>query len=154
MEHQQTPNLPSSFLGVLYAYQAAVLYEQNSLERAFDLAQQAQHLTWQVGAFLFVDPAYVVLIQIFLAGKQFDAAEETLQRLLALPSYRDNDYAQTWLLSGLQVRLWLATGKQETAVQWSKRRQQHAPLPPVFAQEREAVAQELALLTKKLTEAH
>jgi len=152
LEHQQTPNQPSSFLGVLYAYQSAVLYEQNSLERAFDLAQQAQHLTGQVGTFLFVDPAYVVLIQIFLAGEQFAAAEETLQHLLTLPSYRDNDYARTWLLSGLQVRLWLATGKQETAVQWSKRRQQQVPLPSVFAQERQAVAQVRVLLAEHRSE--
>ena len=152
LEHQQTPNQPSSSRGVLYAYQAGLFYEQNSLERAFDLAQQAQHLIRQAGALLFVDSAYVVLLQIFLACEQFDAAEETLQHLLTLPVYRDNDYAQTWLLSGLQVRLWLATGKQEVAMQWSKRRQQQAPLPSVFAQEREAVAQVRVLLAERRSE--
>ena len=94
----------------------------------------------------------MVLLQIFLAYEQFGAAEETLQHLLTLPTYRDNDYAQTWQLSGLQVRLWLATGKQELAVQWRKRRQQQAPLPSVFAQEREAVAQVRVLLSEYRSE--
>ncbi len=103
----------------------------------------------QAGALLFVDQAYVVLMQIFLACEQFDATEETMQHMLTLPVYRDNDYAQTWLLSSLQVRLWLATGKQELAVQWRKRRRQQAPLPSTFAQEREAVAQVRVLLAER-----
>ena len=152
LKHPETRNPPSPSLGVFYAYQAALLYEQNSLERAFDLAQQAQHLIGQAGVLQFIDAAYMVLLQIFLACGQFDAAEETLQHLLALPSYRDNAYVQTWLLSGLQVRLWLATGKQELAVQWSKRRQQQAPLSSVFAQEREAVAQARVLLAERRSE--
>lgn len=151
-KHQERRNQPSLSRGVLYAYQAALLYEQNQLERAFDLAQQAKHMMMQAGALLFVDQAYVVLLQIFLACEQFDAAEETLQCLLTLPAYRDNDYAQIWLLSSLQVRLWLATGKQELAVQWRKRSQQQAPLPSAFAQEREAVAQVRILLAERRSE--
>ncbi len=152
LKYPETRNPPTPSQGVLYAYQAALLYEQNALERAFDLAQQAQHLIGQAGVLLFVDSAYVVLLQIFLACEQFDAAEETLQHLLTLPTYRDNDYVQAWQLSGLQVRLWLATGKQELAVQWSKRCQQQAPLPSVFAQEREAVAQVRVLLAEHRSE--
>jgi LuxR family maltose regulon positive regulatory protein len=152
LKHQEMSNQPSLSRGVRYAYQAALLYEQNHLEHAFDLAQQAQHLMRQAGVLMFIDQAYVVLLRIFLASEQFDAAEETLQRLLTLPGYRDNEYAQTWLLSGLQVRLWLATGKQEMAIQWRKRRQQRASLPSPFAQEREAVAQTRVLLAEQRSE--
>jgi LuxR family maltose regulon positive regulatory protein len=141
--------------GVLAASQAALLYEQNQLEQAFDQAQQAVHLLEQSGAMLVVDRAYVVLMQIFLARQQFDEAEDALQRVLTLPAYRDNRYAQTWCLSGLQVRLWLSTGKQDVAVQWRIRSQHQAPLPSVFAQEREAVAGVRVLLAeRKSEEAH
>jgi LuxR family maltose regulon positive regulatory protein len=144
LEHQEKPLVQAA----LSAYQAALLYEQNHLERAFNQTQQAVQELEQAGALLFVDQAYVVLMQIFLARQQFDAAEETLHRLLTLPAYRDNSYAQTWLLSGLQVRLWLSMGKQEVAVQWRMRSQQHVPLPSVFAQEREEIAQVRVLLAE------
>ncbi|GHO99874.1 LuxR family transcriptional regulator [Reticulibacter mediterranei] len=138
--------------GLLAASQAALLYEQNQLEQAFDQAQQAVHLLEQAGSMLLVDRAYVVLMQIFLARQQFDDASEILQRLLTLPTYRDNRYAQTWCLSGLQVRLWLSMGKQDVAVQWRMRSQQHVPLPSVFAQEREAVAGVRVLLAERRSE--
>jgi LuxR family maltose regulon positive regulatory protein len=151
LEHREQPLLR----GFLSASQAALLYEQNQLEQAFDLAQQAVHLLEQAGAMLYVDQAYVVLMRIFLARLQFDEAEDALHRLLTLPAYRDNRYAQTWCLSGLQVQLWLATGKQDVAVQWRKECQQQAPLPSVFAQEREAVAGVRVLLAEwRSEEAH
>ena len=154
-KYSTTRNQPSPARGVLYAHQAALFYEQNNLERAFDLAQQAQHLIRQTGVLLFVDQAYVILVKIFLASEQVDAAEEVLQRVLTLPIYRDNAYAQACLLSGLQVQLWLATGKQDMAVQWRKRCQQQTSHPSVFAQEREAVAQVRVLLAEQRSqEAH
>ncbi len=152
LEHLQMPNQSSYSPETFYPFQAALLYEQNNLEKAFDLANKAQHLIAQSGGLLFVDQAYVVLLQTFLACEQFDAAEESLQHLFTLPISRDNQYMQMWLLSGLQVRLWLATGKQELAVQWRKRSQQQVPHPSVFAQEREAVAQARVLLAEKKSE--
>ncbi|MBO0790426.1 MAG: hypothetical protein J2P36_05690 [Ktedonobacteraceae bacterium] len=138
--------------GYLAASQAVLLYEQNQLEQAFDQAQQALHQLAPAGAGLVVDQAYVVLMQIFLARQQFDEAEDALQRLLTLPAYRDNRYAQTWRLCGLQVRLWLSMGKQDVAVQWWMHSQQQAPLPSVFAQEREAVAGVRVLLAERRSE--
>ncbi|GHO97553.1 LuxR family transcriptional regulator [Reticulibacter mediterranei] len=138
--------------GYLAASQAVLLYEQNQLEPAFDQAQQALHLLEQAGAGHIVDRAYVVLMQIFLARQQFDEAEDALQRLLTLPFYRDNRYAQTWRLAGLQVRLWLSVGQQDVAVQWWMRAQQQVPLPSVFAQEREAVAGVRVLLAERKSE--
>ncbi len=153
VRHLEAPNQQSPTFGVLYASQAALLYEQNHLERAFDLAQQALHLLRQAGILLFVDQPYVALLQIFLAREQFDAAEETLQCLLTLPANRDNVYIQMWLLSGLQVRLWLATGKQDMAVQWRRTRHlQQTSHVSVFAQEREAVTQVRVLLAEQRSE--
>ena len=155
VEYQELENAPSYLQGLLFAHQAALLYEQNQLEQAFDLAQQALHLIEQTDIVLFMEQSYVILIQIFLSRQQHAAAQEMLQRFSTLLAYRDNEYAQASLLSGLQVRFWLATGKLQLAVQWRKQWQKLAPLQPVFAQERVAIAQARVLLTEqKSAEAH
>ena len=154
MVEPQKPENHSSFLrGVLYSHQAVVLYEQNQLEQAFDLAQQALLLIGQAGAIIFIDQPYIVLLQFFLARQQFAAAEEILHHLLALPAYRDNAYGKAWVLSDLQVRFWLVSGKLELAVQWRKKFQQQKPHPSIWAQEHEIIAQVRVLLAERENEA-
>ncbi len=143
---------PSQSRGVAYAYQAAVLYEHNQLEQALDLALQARQLFEQTGANFFGNQAYLILVQIYLARREFEVAEATVQQLCNFPAYQNNMYAQSWLLSGLQVRLWLLTGKLEIARHWRQGQQQRDPLPSIFAQERETIVLVRILLAERKAE--
>ncbi len=140
---------PSALVDLPKAYQAELLRERNQLDSALELALQGIQLAGQVGYTLYLDVIYMVLMRIHLSRGELTAAKEALQQVLQLALLQDNPFYYAWIISVDQVRLWLASGELEQAINWTHALDQREPLLSPFARERQEVARVRVLLAQE-----
>ncbi len=135
-------------VGLIYARQADVLREWNQLDEALDLALQGLELIRQPGYEVYLRITYIVLVRIYLARGEMQAADQALQQVAQAPEIVDNPHVRAWLISVEQARLWVAVGDLEHAVPWAQALERRERLFPTFAREREDVARARILLAQ------
>jgi len=144
----QPGTLPSALVDVAHAYQAEVLREWNRLDEALDFARQGIQLAGQAGYTQYVDEIYMVLVRIYLARGELDAAKAAFKDAAQLPLFADNSYYRAWMASVDEVRLWLAAGELEQAIRWMQALDNSERLASPFARERQEVARVRVLLAR------
>jgi LuxR family maltose regulon positive regulatory protein len=137
-------------------YHADALREWNRLDEALELALQGVRLSEQTETLVALFFGYTVLMRIYLAQGEVEAARLAFQQAEALqishsPYRRDAYLIVHW------VQFWLASGAFERATNWveeiaqhtsehSSSTHEHSP----FAHEREDVARARILLVQKM----
>jgi LuxR family transcriptional regulator, maltose regulon positive regulatory protein len=145
--------LPHAMLCWAYIFHADALREWNRLDESLELALQGVRLSEQTETIVALYLGCTILMRIYLARKELDAArlafqkaEEALQKTYS--TYRRDAYLivhwmQFWVASGEQERMrnWLRESEQPSSVDTAL----HAPL----ANEREEVARARMLLAQQ-----
>ena len=136
-------------------WQAEVLREQNQLEAACSLVEEAIGLCEQLESplsLIFSDMGYAMLLRVCLSCGALDEAHSALQEFERLGMSMNHGfylYLRSHFTTVDQVRLWLACGELDRATVWLEQldlRERHGTL---FAHEREEVACGRVLLAQK-----
>ena len=135
-------------VGWIYARQADILREWNQLDEALDLALQGLEFIRQPGYEVYLRITYIVLVRIYLARGEMEAADVALQQVVQAPEIVDSPHIRAWLISVEQARLWVAVGDLERTVHWAQELERSERLFPTFAREREDVARARILLAQ------
>jgi len=146
------PPLPD--VGYPALFQAEILREWNQLDAASTLAKEALAQCQQSTSFTLlahVVCGYAVLLRIALSRGDLDAASSALQEL-ERTSTRMNQpislHFRSFFTTIDQVRLWLACGELDRAIQWAEMLDLTEQYGTPFAHEREEVAHVRVLLAK------
>ncbi|WP_040442035.1 LuxR C-terminal-related transcriptional regulator [Ktedonobacter racemifer] len=131
-----------SFSGMMLAYscQADILREWNQLNAALDHARKGLQVSEQTALELYMELGDLVLMRIYLARGELDAAYGSFQAAMRQPLMIHNPYRQAWLAIGDQVRFWLKRGALSFATHWAEQLVHQKRSPSPFAREREDVA--------------
>jgi LuxR family maltose regulon positive regulatory protein len=142
--------LPHAMMCWAYIFHADAVREWNRLDEALDLALQGVRLSEQTETIVALYLGYTILMRIYLARGEMDAArlafqgaEEALTKTYS-PYRRDAYLIVNW------VQFWLANGELERAMNWAQEIAQHTSVHSPFAREREDVAQARILLVQKM----
>ena len=142
--------LPHAMLCWAYIFHADALRQWNRLDKALELALQAVHLSEQTETIVAQYLGYTVLMRIYLArgemdaaGSAFHKAEEALNKTYS-PYRRDAYLIVHWM------QFWLASGTLERAMNWAEEIAQHPSEHSPFAQERQDVARARMLLAQQM----
>ena len=135
-------------------FQAEVLREWNQLDAAYALIEEAISLGEQVELFASLASmvtGYVVQLRVRLSRGELDAACSVLQKVEDIGrSMEPSLYLHlcSYFTTIDQVRLWLACGQLDRAMDWAEQveREERHSIP--FAREREEVARAHILLAK------
>ncbi len=153
-----TPSgLPHAMMCWAHIFHADALRQWNRLDEALDLALQGVRLSEQTETIVALYLGYTVLMRIYLARGEMDAArfafqhaEEALKKTYS-PYRRDAYLIVHW------VQYWLASGELERARNWVQEIAQHSSTHPSLthehsplAHEREDVARARILLVQQL----
>lgn len=94
--------------------------EWNQLERAEATLQQALDLCLRLNHLDILADAHVTLARLRLARAEWEGASESVAAAEQLVADTDVDgFVASWL-QGVRLRLWLASGDLEAAMQWAK----------------------------------
>lgn len=131
-----------SFSGMMLAYscQADILREWNQLHAALDRVRKGLQVSEQTTLELYMELGDLVLMRIYLARGELDAAYNSFQAAMRQPLMIHNPYRQAWLAIGDQVRFWLKRGALSFATHWAEQLVHQKRSPSPFAREREDVA--------------
>jgi LuxR family transcriptional regulator, maltose regulon positive regulatory protein len=142
--------LPHAMMCWAYIFHADAVREWNRLDEALDLALQGVRLSEQTETIVALYLGYTILMRIYLARGEMDAArlafqgaEEALTKTYS-PYRRDAYLIVNW------VQFWLANGELERAMNWAQELAQHTSVQSPFAREREDVARARILLVQKM----
>jgi len=126
-----------------YVFHANVLREWNELDDALEMALRGISLSEQTGAMVFLLCGYGVLIHIYLSRGELESARSAMQQLDEIGK-RSNIYLYLYLHSLYtivdRVRLWLASGELDLAINWAHRLRDTKQYAIPFLHEREDVA--------------
>ena len=141
---QREVRLPEA--GCPALFQAEILREWDQLDASLSLAQEAIALCKQNESVVPVPLllcGYAVLMRIFLSRRDWHAAQMALREIECI-SVGMNHVIATHVCSILttvdQIRLWLASGELNRAVQWAEQLRIEGHKGTPFAREREEVA--------------
>jgi len=146
--------LPHAMLCWAYIFQADVLREWNRLDEALELALQAVRLSEQTETVMGLDVGYTVLMSVYLARGELEAAGSAFQQAEDALAQTYSPYRCDAYLIVDWVRFWLASGAVEHATLWAQELAQQGSVSSPLARERQDVARARMLLAqKKPTEA-
>jgi LuxR family maltose regulon positive regulatory protein len=145
--------LPHAMLSRVSIYHADALREWNRLDDALELVLQGVRLSEQTETLVALFFGYTILMRIYMARGEVDAARLAFQQAEAL-QVSHSLYRRDAYLIVHWMQFWLATGEQERARNWLREIEQpgsgdsavHAPL----AHEREEVARARMLLAQQM----
>ena len=136
-------------------WQAEVLREQNQLEAAHVLTEEAIRRCEQVESplsLIFSTMGYAMLLHVSLSRGALDEAYTALQEFEHLGRSMNQAfylYLRSHFTTIDQIKLWLAYGELDRATQWLEQMDRRAPYGTLFAREREEVACGRVLLAQK-----
>ena len=146
--------LPHAMVGWAYIVHAAVLREWNRLDEALELALQGVRLSEQTETTVALYLAHTVLMRVYLARGEVDAARSAFQQAEATLAKNYSLYRRDIFLIVEWVQFWLAGGELERAMRWAQEPAEPGSVPSPLAGEREEVARARILLAQqKPTEA-
>jgi LuxR family transcriptional regulator, maltose regulon positive regulatory protein len=146
--------LPHAMVCWAYIIHADVLREWNRLDEALFLALQGVQLSEQTEMIVALYVAYAVLMRVYQAQGERDAARQAFQKSEAALAQNYTSYRRDIFLIAEWVQFWLAAGQVERATLWAQELVQQPREPSPLAWEREDVARARILLAqKKPTEA-
>jgi LuxR family transcriptional regulator, maltose regulon positive regulatory protein len=133
---------------------ADVLREWNRLDEALFLALQGVQLSEQTEMIVALYVAYAVLMRVYQAQGEREAARLAFQQSEATLAQNYSPYRRSIFLIAEWVRFWLVSGEVGRATLWAQELVQQPREPSPLAREREDVARARILLAQeKPTEA-
>ena len=146
--------LPHAQVCWAYIIQADVLREWNRLDEALSLALEGVQLSEQTETIVALYLAYSVLMRVYQAQGDMDAARQAFQKSETTLAQNYSPYRRSIFLIADWVQFWLAGGEVERAILWAQELVQQPREQSPLAREREDVARVRILLAqKKPTEA-
>ncbi len=149
--------LPHAMMCWAYIFHADALRQWNRLDEALDLALQGVRLSEQTETIVALYLGYTVLMRIYLARGEMDAARFAFQKAEEALSQTYSTYRRDAYLIVNWVQFWLASGELERAMNWVEEIAQHTSVPSSLAHEhsplaheREDVARARILLVQKM----
>ena len=141
--------LPHAMLCWAYIFQADVLREWNRLDEALELALQAVRLSEQTETVMGLDVGYTVLMSVYLARGELEAAGSAFQQAEEALAQTYSPYRCDAYLIVDWVRFWMASGAVEHATLWAQELAQQGSVSSPLARERQDVARARMLLAQK-----
>src|SRR5712692_3425905 len=146
--------LPHAMVCWAYIMHADVLREWNRLDEALELALQGVQLSEQTETIVALYFAYSVLMRVYQARGEVDAAGLAFQKSEATLTKNYSPYRRDIFLIAEWVQFWLSSGEADRATLWAQELAQQPREPSPLAREREDVARAHILLAQeKPTEA-
>jgi ATP/maltotriose-dependent transcriptional regulator MalT/transcriptional regulator with XRE-family HTH domain len=146
--------LPHAMVCWAYSIHADVLREWNRLDEALFLALQGVQLSEQTEMIVALYFAYSVLMRVYQARGELDAARLAFQKSEATLAQNYSPYRRSIFLIVEWVQFWSAAGEVARATLWAQELVQQPREPSPLAREREDVARARILLAQeKPTEA-
>jgi ATP/maltotriose-dependent transcriptional regulator MalT/transcriptional regulator with XRE-family HTH domain len=146
--------LPHAMVCWAYIIHADVLREWNRLDEALFLALQGVQLSEQTEMIVAFYFAYSVLMRVYQARGELDAARLAFQKSEATLAQNYSPYRRSIFLIVEWVQFWLAAGEVARATLWAQELVQQPREPSPLAREREDMARARILLAQeKPTEA-
>ena len=146
--------LPHAMVCWAYIMHADVLREWNRLDEALELALQGVQLSEQTETIVALYFAYSVLMRIYQARGEVDAARVAFQKSEVTLAQNYSPYRRDIFLIAEWVQFWLSSGEVDRATLWAHELAQQPREPSPLAREREEVARARILLAQeKPTEA-
>ncbi len=142
--------LPHAMMCWGYIFHADALRQWNRLDEALDLALQGARLSEQTETIVALYLGYTVLMRIYLARGEMDAARFAFQKAEEALTKTYSPYRRDAYLIVNWVQFWLASGELERALNWVQEIAQHTSIHSPFAREREDVARARILLAQKM----
>ncbi|HEY4388726.1 MAG TPA: LuxR C-terminal-related transcriptional regulator, partial [Ktedonobacteraceae bacterium] len=140
--------LPHAMLCRVSTYHADVLREWNQLDEALELALQGVRLSEQTETTVALYFGYTILMRIYLARGEIDAARQAFQKSEALTKIH-SPYRRDAYLIAHWVQFWLASGEMERAINWAQEIAEQTDMHAPLAQERIDVARARVFLAQK-----
>jgi len=129
------------------------LRQWNRLDEALDLALQRVRLSEQTETIVALYLGYTVLMRIYLARGEVDAARPAFQKAEEALLQTYSQYRRDAYLIVNWVQFWLASGELERAMNWLREIEQHSSVQTAehspLAHEREEVARVRILLAQQ-----
>jgi len=132
-----------------YIHHANVLREWNQLDEALSLALQAVRLCEQTETIVTLYRGYTVLMRIYLARGEMEAARSAFQHAEEVLAKTYSPYRRSVYVIVEWVQFWLASGALDRATHWAQELAHHASVPSPLARERQDVARVRILLAQK-----
>ena len=136
-------------VGWAYIVHSAVLREWNRLDEALKLALQAVRLNEQTETIVSLYLGYTVLMRVYLARGELDAARSAFQHAEAALTKTYGQYRLDAFLIVEWVQFWLVSGAPDRAIHWAQELAEQASVPSPLARERQDVARSRILLAQK-----
>ena len=133
-----------------YIFHADALRQWNRLDEALDLALQGVRLSEQTETIVALYLGYTILMRIYLARGEMDAARFAFQQAEVALVKTYSPYRRDAYLIVNWVQFWLASGELERAMNWVEEIAQHTSVHSPLAHEREDVARARILLAQKM----
>src|SRR5205807_6013764 len=141
--------LPHAMVCWAYIIHADVLREWNRLDEALELALQGVRLSEQTETTVALYLAHTVLMRVYLARGEVDAARSAFQQAEATLAKNYSLYRRDIFLIVEWVQFWLAGGEVERAMRWAQEPAELGSVPSPLAGEREEVARARILLAQQ-----
>jgi LuxR family maltose regulon positive regulatory protein len=141
--------LPHAMVGWAYIVHSAVLRKWNRLDEALKLALQAVRLNEQTETIVSLYLGYTVLMRVYLARGELDAARSAFQHAEAAVTKTYGQYRLDAFLIVEWVQFWLVSGAPDRAIHWAQELAEQASVPSPLARERQDVARARILLAQK-----
>ena len=146
--------LPHAMVCWAYIVHAEVLREWNQLDEALSLALQGVRLSEQTETIVALYLAYTVLMRVFLAQGEMEAARSAFYQAEEALAKTYSPYRRDAYLIANWVQFWLASGELEHAIRWAQELAEQESVPSPLARECKEVARaRVSLAQKKPTEA-
>ena len=146
--------LPHAMLCWAYIFHADALRQWNRLDEALDLALQGVRLSEQTETIVALYLGYTVLMRIYLARGEVDAARPAFQKAEEALLQTYSQYRRDAYLIVNWVQFWLASGELERAMNWLREIEQHSSVQTAehspLAHEREEIARVRILLLQQM----
>ena len=133
-----------------YIFHSDALRQWNRLDEALDLALQGVRLSEQTETIVALYLGYTILMRIYLARGEMDAARFAFQQAEEALNKTYSPYRRDAYLIVHWVQYWLASGELERAMNWVQEIAQDSSIHSTLAHEREDVARARILLIQQL----
>ncbi len=134
--------LPHAMMCWAYIFHADALRQWNRLDEALDLALQGVRLSEQTETIVALYLGYTVLMRIYLARGEMDAARFAFQQAEEALNKTYSPYRRDAYLIVHWVQYWLASGELERAMNWVQEITQHSSAHSSLAHEHSPLAHE------------
>src|SRR6266516_1350892 len=142
--------LPHAMTCWAFIFHADALRQWNRLDEALDLALQGVRLSEQTETIVALYLGYTILMRIYLARREMDAARFAFQKAEEALTKTYSPYRRDAYLIVNWIQFWLASRELERAMNWVQELAQHTSVHSPFAREREDVERARILLVQKI----